>query len=354
MALLKKLIPLVIVPLGVIFILSMTFGVVVVPGETGVRQITIGPNRGFTEVGLAPGYHWRIPWYSSIHKVPLTVQILNFQRDAERTEQSNEYNYPSLEIETSDRATIDLDVTVLARFYRSSGQEGEINHGGPRDLLTIVGLEPDQWGNKISRVVYDALKRTLGTLSTAQFYDPALREGRIEDGLAIMNRGLPDQNIKGLAEDGIKVEGVLLRRYTYREDRIENAIFLKNLQDQEEALSIAEGKLAEAQALTASEEGKGDALKETLRVEGENKVLVTRSEATLYSAQKKAEADLLVSRAEAESDRLRADALNKGKSSQAYVARELAPLVAGVKGGIITGVDPLDLGQWAKKLGVGE
>jgi regulator of protease activity HflC (stomatin/prohibitin superfamily) len=354
MTLLKKLIPLVLVPLCVLLVLAMTFGVVIVPGETGVRQITIGPNRGFTEVGLSPGYHWRIPWYSGIHKVPLTVQILNFQREGEKAERSNEYNYPSLEIETSDRATIDLDVTVLARFYRSAGQEGEVVHGGPRDLLTIVGLEPDQWGNKISRVAYDALKRTLGTLSTAQFYDPTLREGRIEDGLAIMNRGLPDQNIKGLAEEGIKVEAVLLRRYTYREDRIENAIFLKNLQDQEEALSVAEGKLAEAQALTSSEEGKGDALKETLKVDGENQVIVKRSEASLYQAQKRAEGDLLVSRAEAESDRLRAEALIKGKATQAYVARELTPLVAGVRGGIITGIDPLDLGQWAKKLGSGE
>jgi hypothetical protein len=34
------------------------------------------------------------------------------------------------------------------------------------------------------------------------------------------------------------------------------------------------------------------------------------------------------------------------------VARELAPILASLKGGIVTDIDPYDLGKWVDKLGV--
>src|SRR5687767_6827432 len=35
---------------------AFTFGVVVPPGQMGVRQLTVGPNQGFSNHALPPGY----------------------------------------------------------------------------------------------------------------------------------------------------------------------------------------------------------------------------------------------------------------------------------------------------------
>ncbi len=331
------------------FVLALIFGVIVPPGMMGVRQINFGPGKGFSKRGLVPGYHWRIPFYSEIQFVPQTLRIVDFEaaQDHEEDAKSNAI-FPALEIQTSDRATINVDLTTLARFYRDPGED----HGGPLDLFTNVGISEERWQNKIRRTVDDALKRTLGTLSTGEFYNPKLREERVAMALQIINDGVPEQQIRGLKGDGIAIEAVLLRRYTYREARIENAIFQKNLQDQEEALSVAEGRLSEAQAASADEEAKGDARNRTLEIEGDNKVRIIRSEGDLYESQKKAEADLLVASAQAEVDRLKATALARSAGAEVFVARELAPLLSSLRGGVITDIDPYNLEEWTKRLGV--
>lgn len=323
------------------------FGVTISPGSMGVRQINFGPGQGFSSRALPPGLHWTIPFYSEIHLVPANLQMFHFQREEQGL------GGGPLEIQTSDRAAIDVDATVLARFFREPGEESAgKKHGGPAELMGTVGVLPGSWENKVRRAVDDALKRTLGTLSTGQFYDPSLREEQVSAAVNLVNQGDATQDLRGLAPQGIKVEAILIRRYVYRDERIEAAIFQKNLQDQEEALNVAESKLAEAQANSSQEEARGEARNRTLVIEGENKVRVIRSEGDLYEAERKAEADLLVSKAVAEVDRQKAGALARSAGMNTYVAREMAPLVSSLKGGVLSGVDPYDIDQWVKKLGV--
>ncbi len=333
----------------VLFVLSFIFGVRVPPGMMAVRQINFGPGQGISGHALLAGLHWRVPFYSEIHFIPGSVSVLDFHREKEGADVS----FPPLEIQTSDRATVDVDVTILYRFFSEradSAQEGK--HGGPEELISTIGLSKDLWINKVRRTADDALKRALGTISTQQFYDPVIRERQVDVALQFMNKGSDEFGIRGLAEQGIKIEALLLRRYTYREERIENAIFQKNLQDQEEALNVAEGKLSEAQARSTEEEARGEAKNRTLQIQGEEESRVIRSNADLYNTQKRAEADLLVARAQADIDKQRASALARSKGAEIFVAREMGPLLGSLKGGVVSNVDPYDLNEWMKRLGV--
>lgn len=314
------------------------FGYVVPPGSMGVRQIRLGPTQGFSDVALPPGYHWSIPFYSTIHLIPQTVQLLSMHRDAVGGEDI--HSRGSLEIQATDGSSVFVDVSLLYHFY-TEPEAGK--HGGPRDLITKLGTQPQRWVNQIEADSSNRLKAKLGELSTSEFYDPVLREQKITEAL---------EEIKSRVNMyGIALNGVLVRRYTYTDD-IDSAIFQKNLQEQEERLNQAKSKFAEAHAEVEKVTATGDTKIKNLRVEGENKVRVFRSEGDLYETQKRAEADLLVAKARAEVDRLRAGALATSVGANIYVGRELAPLLTSLQGGIVTGVDPYNIDSWMERFGL--
>jgi len=325
---------------AVFAVVLYVFGYVIPPGMMGVRQITMGPGQGFSKRALTPGYHLVLPYYSTIHFVPKSLQILNLDRgDTEGARPGR-----SLEIPTADRAIVDVDVSILSRFYSEPGKDGDLEHGGPADLLKNIGINAVRWENHIQRSVDDQLKRTLGGLETSEFYHPVERDQQLALALEGANQIL--------AKDGIKVEAILLRRYTYQAERIDNAIFQKNLQVQEQHLNTAASNLAEAQAEVEQVTAQLDAAIETKLVEGQNEARVLRSEGDLYEAKRKAEADLLVAKAHAEVDRLRSSALAQSIGANIYVAREMAPLLGSLRGGVVTDIDPYDLTKWVKRLGV--
>lgn len=320
--------------------LVYTFGYIVWPGEIGVRQITFGPAQGFSKVGLKPGYHWSVPWYSSIHKVPQTLQSLDLHRDQDLYPES----VGALEVQTTDGSSVDVDITVLYRFFPDSvmNEDGTMVHGGPADLLLRVGYAGD-WLEHIQTAVINELKKSLGRLSTEQFYRPDLREPQVARAL--------DELRKRLSVDGIRVESILVKRYTYTEERIDREIFEKNLQDQEERLNIAASQLSQARAELEQVAADWDAQIKTLEVTGEREVRVIESEADRYQREKRAEGDLLVAKAKAEVDRLKATALARSKGASVYIARETVPVIGALRGGLVTGIDPFDLEAWMDRFG---
>ena len=322
-------------------VLLYLFGTVVPPGYFGVRQISFGPAQGYRPVGLKPGYHWTVPFYSKVHLVPHTKQQLHLSRD----EVAHADTPNALEVQTTDGATVDVDITVVSHFFSEPGELDGIKHGGPADLITNIGLSQPAWENHVLRAADDELRRALGKLTTGEFYNPHLREDGVTKALvAIKNR---------VAPYGVGVDSILLRRYTYRAQQIDDAIFSKNLQDQEERYNAMNSKLAEVEAELKQVEAQGEAKNQTLRVEGENRAKVLRSEGDLYEAEMVAKGDLAVAKAVAEVDRLRAGVLASSAGSENYVARELAPLLGSLKGGVVRDVDPYNLEQWMKRLGIG-
>jgi regulator of protease activity HflC (stomatin/prohibitin superfamily) len=322
--------------------LAFIFGVSIPPGSIGLRQITFsipfGPKQGFLEKGMEPGLHWSIPVYSKVHVIPQSIQVVDVNREVSG----------ALEVQTTDGSSVLVDVSMLTRYYNDSGETEiggkKISHGGPADLIQKLGASQSQWDNTVRRVAIDELRRALGRLSTSEFYNPQKRELAAVEARDNMN--------EKLGKFGVGVIGAYIRRYTYSEDRIDLAIFAKNLQDQEERLNAAASKLAEAKAKSEQVSAEWDAKIQTLTVEGENRSKVIRSEGDLYQAEKVAEGDLVVAQAKAEVDKLKATVLAGTPGAEVYVAREMAPLVSALKGGVVTEVDPFDVDQWVKKLGV--
>ncbi len=333
----------------VVLVLAFVFGDVIPPGFVGVRQIKFGPGQGFSLKGLKPGYHWVIPFYSEIHLVPKKLQLLHLDRELGLHQNA----LGSLEVQTTDGTAVDVDMSILVRFFEEPGEAklpGEvqetIKHGGPADLIKNVGLTNQRWNNHLKRVAEDNLRRTLGGLSNPEFYNPHLREKAIEQAIVDMNRRL--------FTFGVSVEALMLRRYTYKARSFDEAIFQKNLQAQEKRLNAQASKLAEAKAKVEGVSAKWDAEIKTLRVKADNDSKVIMSEADLYETEMRSKGDLGVAKATAEVDRLRAQALAQSAGARIFVAREMAPLLSSLKGGVVSNVDPYNLESWLRKLGVTE
>jgi len=335
-ALFSSIFGVVVLLLGLFLLLIYMFGYVVSPGQMGVRQITFGPSQGFSQKGLKPGYHWSIPIYSKIHFIPETIQQMHLHRDRSLYSKSP----GALEVQTTDGSSVDVDMSIWYHFFDQSAAD----HGGPAQLLQQVGSGID-WTAHIQTAVINELKKSLGRLSTSQFYNPTMREEEIAVAKDEMN--------KRLNKDGIKIEVVLLRRYTYKEERIDQAIFQKNLQDQEERLNAAASKLAEAKAVLEKVSAEWDAKIKTLEVQGDNRAKVIHSEADLYEKKRVAEGDLLVAKAGAEVEKKKANVLAETEGSEIFIAKELAPLLASLKGGMVEEIDPYNLEEWMKRLGIG-
>lgn len=315
-----------------------TFGRVVPPGYIGIRQVYYGPSAGYSNHGLKPGLHLAIPFYSQVHLVPASVQLLQLGRD-EGNSLSN--------VTLSDGSMVDVDVTVLYTIFaepNTNTGDGEEPHGGPADLIKYLTLSPENWNQNIVNVVDKNIRAKIAYLASSSFYDPNERYRlTTEAGVEIR---------KQLAPLGVKLEDVLLRRYTYQSSAIENAIFQKNLQDQEVRLNEAHSKFSEANAQLEGIAAEWDAKITTLRIKGENEAKVLRSEAQLAESQLTSQGDLALAKAIAEVDKLKADALSGARGADVFVARKVAPFLKSLKGGVISGVDPYDLDAWTSKLGV--
>ncbi|MEY4700732.1 MAG: hypothetical protein RL326_919 [Pseudomonadota bacterium] len=315
---------------------AFVFGTVVSVGSVGVRKIAFGPRQGLLTRSLPPGFHWTIPGYSTIYEVPQTVQVVDFDRDIQNVPTS----FGSLDVPTTDGTTVDIDVSVLYRFYATQGTDAGRRHGGPAELLNNVGPTNRQWSKYISQVADNELKRALGSLSTVDFYDPTARETRVK----VAETALAEQ----LAPLGIKVESILLRRYTYREE-IDQAIFKKNLQELESAYNRVAGDFAEAQRDVNKVEANGNVAIQNLDKQGISEAEKIRSEGDLYRRTKVADGDLLVAQARAAVDKQRNEVLSRA-GSDVYVALQLAQILSTLKGGIVSNADPYDLESWVKKL----
>jgi len=330
-------------------VIGFTFGHVVPVGFVGVRKIAFGPGQGLQSSSLFPGYHWTIPGYSTIYQVPQTLQLIDFDRESAAkaipVEQAQDVSnlitpsrviFRAIDIPTVDGTTLDVDVSLFVRFF-SGATDG---HGGPAELINSVGATPIQWRKYLSQVAENELKRSLSALSTADFYEPEKREHQVH----FAETGMK----KVLAPIGIDVQGVLLRRYTYREE-IDQAIFKKNLQEVEMAFNRIAGEFAEAQKEVNQVEVEGAVAIQNLQKKGAGEVSTTRSEGDLYLRQKNAEGDFFVAKARADIDKLRNEVLSN-VGSDVYVALQLAQVLSSLRGGVVSNVDPYDFDAWVKKL----
>ena len=347
----------------VVGVLFWVFGKIVPPDRIGVRQNFFSFyvfEKGFLKKGLDPGLHWTVPFVSEIKLLPRGFQYVHLND----TTQARGLDLASLDVPTRDGSKVKTDVTMILRlfskpetFANSSDvpepitagadkvplvQRRDRTHGGPRDLVETFRLEPNDQLRRFAQVAEDELRRSLGRLSTTDYYNPAVRETAALSAYEAINSSVNPK--------GIELWADLIRRYTYLERTIDDQIFQKNLQEQTERLNASMSRLAGAQAETEKERALWDAKIRDLEVEGEAKVQVLRSEGDLYETTKRSTGDRMVVEAKAEVDELKARALTELGGSQFYTAREMAPLLRTLTGGVVTNIDPYDINAWMQRL----
>jgi SPFH domain / Band 7 family len=322
------------VAMGVVWYM---FGTIVPIGHVGVRKIAFGPGQGLSARGLQPGYHWTVPGYSTVYLIPATRQLLHFDRDGAGKRES----LPPLDVPTVDGTSVEVDATVVTQFFSGPGEEpGVGKHGGPADLIHNVGVDRGQWIGYLSQIAENELKRALGSLSTADFYNPTKREEKVREA---------ERQVQArLAPVGIRVDGILLRRYTYR-DEIDLAIFKKNLQELEGVFNRVASEFAGAQRDVNQVISDGDVKIQSLDRRGLADAEKLRSEGDLYRRQKMAEADQKVAEAKAEVDTMRSKLLSQ-VGGDTYVALQMAKILGSLKGGVVTDLDPYDFDGWISRL----
>jgi len=342
------------------------FGKIVSPNMIGIRQNYFSfmgiLDAGYKNKGLPPGLHWKIPGISDIIIIPRDFQFVQMDRN----DSSGDLNLSHLEIPTADGSKVKTDLTIVLRFFDSPGTTESLGvdwdstqanqdssdvpivervkreHGGPSDLVNTYGSNHSRRLSNFVGKSEESLKRWLSALSTIDYYNPSLREKAALKASESIN--------EFANKEGIELWGTLVRRYTYSEQKIDDQIFAKNLQDATETLNAAQSQLAAAQAKTEEMRAFWDGQKiAVLKEEGEATVRILDEESKSYEAEVKARGNKLVDVAIATVEKEKNQALGS-EGGEIFVARDLVPMLQSLSGGIISDLDPYEIDDWVKKL----
>lgn len=323
------------VTLGVIA--YSVFGVIVPPDKIGVRinYFDLGfLKSGYSDRGLDPGLHLRIPGVTEIKLIPRNFQIISLAEE----KYPAELDLPTLEVRTTDGPTVNTDLSILVRFF----DEAAPGHGGPAQLLTYFQSEQSRQLLKIAQIAQDGVRKNLSSLSTVDFYNPERREAG-----AISSQKIIDEEVR---THGVSVWGVLIGRYRYADEEIDNQIFAKNIQTQTEKLRAAQTRLAEAEAQVNKVVEFWNQRIRDKQLEGENYARLKLSESRFIEETKESDGLALKQIAAAEVSSRKSKLLAEGETGDLLVAKELVPLLKTFKGGMVSGLDPYDLNGWTKRL----
>jgi len=328
---------LVILLIPVLFFKS--FFVYVQPDEFGVKESRVGINRGVQETVYTAGYVFVAPFgIERMHRFPRCVQVLELTAfDKPTTFSPARVFEPAAKIQTDDGFYVDVDVSILYRIT------------DPYKLITTVGPGRLFLSNGVLPKAEPVLKQTLGELNTEEFYDSPLRVEKAQKA-----RDLLDEELQ---KNGIQVEHVLIRYFKYS-DQIQENIEAKVLQDQLVFKNQAEARAATEEIQLRETETRGAANVKVTLEEGRAYKVEKDAERELYTRSREAEADLLVSLAEAKATELRNEAMRQ-LGADKKVAMTMAEVLEGLDTIVLpvggqTGFNPMDLEQILTLFGVEE
>ena len=340
---------LVIAVIGVLIVLRM-LTIKIEPGQTGV--VNAEWTGGLIEQDFGPGYHWDVGPFHTWSVFDTRVQTLHMTRDTDRGGVGDQY--PPLLVNSSDGATVTVDVTLKYEIEPKAVWKVRKQFGSG-----------DAYKAKVHNEAIDILRSTLGVLTTEDFYNPVKRREtavKMEENLAVRLKLLD-----------VRLIAILIRDLVF-EKAFEEQIKKKTLAQQDVELNKALTQAADFRGRTAKIQAETDAKvavinqeKEktltTMRAENEKKVAqiradvrthVTqlRAEAEFYAAQKEADGTRLMKESEAKGQELRRQAVGAA-GGNVLVALELARnLKLGSMAVSTQQVNPLDVDSVMRMLGV--
>ena len=352
-----------------LFVLYLIFGVVVPPDKIGVRRnfFSFGfLTEGYLPNGLRPGRYLAFPGVSEILLLPRGFLFVNLNSSSEK----GDLDLSALEVPTTDGSKVHTDVTMVVRLFdrpeaitpEVAGELGSPDasgsslnnaqvplseqkvrsHGGPSQLITFYRDDIQRQLEKFSQTAQDELRRHLSELSTIDFYNPKLREEA-----AVRAHGKINDDVN---PNGIQLWSTLVRRYVYADEEIDAQIFAKNLQTQTERYRAATTKLEEATAEITKTKALWAAKIADLKVSAENYRSLNEAEARLYEESKIAEGKKEINFKQAEVLSAQSHLLSDIPSANIYLAKEMAPLLKTLAGGVVSGPDPYNIDEWVNRL----
>jgi hypothetical protein len=334
--------------LFVFYFLMLTFTKYIQPWDIGIKQVKWGSHKGFEKKIYVGGLrHFMWPWQEVMHTLPINLQFTYIHTVRDKAERL--VAKTGLEVPTTDGSTVNNDIIVIWRMYENSeyDEKGELIHGGPWELRDFAGLDYANWERLIIQTAEDRCKRALGSLSTTLYYKSPILETKTDLATKWLNDGWTDQQgtfSVGWKKRGIEIVAVLPGAY-YFEKNIHEGIKSKNMQVQEAALNSAMEKFSENKAKVEKVQAEGSAAIVNKEIWGKAEAIRIKSEGELFERTKDSEGRLLEENAVAQATNLKSKAL-EDLGSNLYVAQKLAKMPMTIKGGIISGINPLDPSAW--------
>ena len=321
-------------------------------GQVGVRiqQYNALGKKGVVATDFGPGWHrdlgpidnW-VLYDSTVHTLEMTQDPLH----------GSEKSRDDVKVQSVDGNAIALDVTVKYRIMPGKAHMLFQDTGRSTKYITVVRNESES-----------ACMGYFGQMKTEDFYDPAVKRATT----ALVKKDLAES----LADNFIEIVDVLIRDVEF-DPRYEQEIRRKKLADQEVELNKSMGKAEEMRGKTQVIEAETMKLVNIIMKEKEAELVTMQAETDLeiakikasyekYATEKMADADLIgaqreaegqrtVKKAEAEGERLRNEAL-QGAGGSVIVALEAARNIQLSDVTISTmDTDLLDVDGMAEKLG---
>jgi regulator of protease activity HflC (stomatin/prohibitin superfamily) len=322
------------VPLIAVYIGTGSCTTYVPPNMVGVKQVYYGSSAGIHKEIFAPGLHFLTAGVERMHLFPHDIQVVNFSDSTSEVSRASR-TAPAIKVQTSDGYNVVLDISVLFHIV------------DPYKIFTEAGPGRAYEDKFIVPRADRILRKTLGELNSEEFYAGPKRIDKARQAQSELSTELEPY--------GIKLDAVLVRRYTY-DEKYQQIIEGRKIKDQTVFWREAEAKSAieTRKRDTIVAEGKANVEVELSR--GEAEVQKIRAQADPYSRKQAAAGKLLVELAEAKGTQLETDAL-QGAGSENMVGIKMAELLRGVKVLVLAsdgpnGLNPLDLESLMKKLEV--
>lgn len=297
------------------------------PDRIGMRQIAFGPGKGLAKELVRPGYRRAITGYESIRTFPGDLQVVEFATNPQESMSGfgspTSPVRPAIKVPTVDGYPVDVDVTVLYRISDPFRVVSRFGFGSAYEEAVVV------------RFTDPLLKQFLGELLAEQFYATE-RLRRVA--------ALKHELAQRFADNGLALVDVLVSQYTYPQT-FQDLTEQKKIQDQSVLTNRALGRQAEVQTRLNQVTSEGENLIRVKSAEFAAQITEINAKRELYERQKRAEADLLVRKAEAAGTEAMNHAMEGAGSDKLLRLRRGLALLNAIKGPIYISEDPTDFSK---------
>ena len=294
----------------------------VAPDEIGMRQVSVGPNRGLQKKVVKPGYRRQIRGYETIRTFPRSLQVVEFT-NAQAERSPDQRTVASINVPTVDGYPVALDVTVMYRI------------ADPFLVVSKFGFGRAYEDNVVIRLTDPAVKQNLGELRAEEFY----RDARL-----LKAHNMRKELAARFKENGLYLADILIRQYDYP-DTFQQLTEQKKIQDQSVLTNRALAKQAEVETRLKMTVAQGQNAINIRAAEFQAQITDINAQRDFYERSKHAEADLLVRKAEAEGTEAINRAMEGPGSDKLLKLRKGLAILNGIKGPIYITDDPTDLGR---------